>query len=243
MPAPVGNRELDSANWEDLGRLAQLWQRDDLSNADIRNSSHIVRRLLIHGDIIKSAAPRSMRLVFVAPDNQPMIRATRNRHVDFWQSGGTTVFGVWIRASMLHRTPQSVTDPYFHGWNPDQTIELRLDSFLRQAVFGYMGETATRHDVITYVANKAGGPHFDEKREKAHSILDRIRSAVNISLENGVPSFGIDPDRFTPVGADFLPKPNSIDPVFLELAATCRYISASPSIGELTEVLRVDLGR
>lgn len=237
------NRELDVANYEDLCLLSALWEKNDLSNADIRNSSHIVRRLLVYGDLVKSSAPRKQKLEFSAPENSPFIRASRNGLIDFWQSGGTTIFGVWMRGALLHRSPQHKVDACFQGWNPDQVIDLRLDSFLRQEVFGYLGQPATRGNVITYVSNKAGGPHFDMNREDVHSLLDRIRSGVSISFQGEMPCFGINSDNFVLPGNDFLPKTNSIDHVFLELAATCRYISMSPIINRLTESLKNDLGR
>jgi hypothetical protein len=243
MPAPPINRELDVANLEDICHLSSLWEKEALSNADIRNSSHITRRLLVYGDLVKSAASRRMRMTFVAADNSPFIKSARNGLIDFWQSGGTTVLGVWMRGAALQRTPMSATERYFAGWNPEMTVELRLDSFMRQEVFGYMGRSATRQDVITYMANKAGGPHFDSVREDAHETLDRIRSGVTIKLENDMPSFAINPESFVPPGNDFVPAPNSIDPVFIELAATCRYLAMSPAVKALAETLRSELGR
>ncbi len=159
------NPEFDVTVYEDIRHLSKLWQRDDVSNSDIRNSSHILRRLLIYNDLQKSANHRKLKLMIEAPNNQALIKGTTNNALEFFQSGGTTVLGVWLRASTVSKGSNEKLNEIFKDFNPDEKIELNITSFLRQPVFSFKGQLIARADVIKYVANKAGGPHFDNKRE------------------------------------------------------------------------------
>jgi hypothetical protein len=264
------NPELDLVVYEDLIHLSELWASETLSNKDIRLSSQIVRRLLLQGDLARVAAPRKLRLMFSAPDNKPLVRAADNGQIVFFQSGGAHVFGVQFRAIKVTAGARDLFDR--RGWNAEAVLELRLDSFLAQSVFYFPalfdqetgqlvsiekehgmhqaptgkaeGTFISRRDVINYVANKAGGPHFDDDRPAVNACLDRIRSTITFSLaEDRSVQFGFNLAAFdAPIG-NFVPSPKSIDSVFIELAATYRYLSISPVIEQLKEQLRIDLGR
>lgn len=239
MSAPK-NLELDLANYEDLCHLAQLGKKTDRTNADIRHASNLVRRLLLQGDLTRSTSPRSIKLVLTAPDNKALVRAANNDHMWFWQSGGADVFGVYARAPMISKG-STVVD--LGEWHPDATVELKLDSFLSQPVFYLDGVFATRKDVINYVANKAAGVHFDQKRTDAYEVLGRCRSGINFRFIDEMPSFSMHPENFVPIDETYLPPPNSIDPVFFEFYAACRYITQSPAVKELISLLQNELGR
>ena len=236
------NPELDITVYEDIKHLSVLWQRDDLSNADIRNSSHILRRLLIYNDLQKSANSRHIKLTIEAPNNKSLITATRNNVLEFFQSAGTTVFGVWLRASTVSKGSAEKLNSIFKDFNPDDKIELNLSSFLKQPVFSFKGDLIARADVIKYVANKAGGPHFDANRADKDKILDHIRSAILMKMENGTPTFGFDISKFSEPQNSFSIVNGSIDPVFVEMAAACRYLTESTSIQHLVQVLEQEYG-
>lgn len=270
---PPRNPELDQVICEDLAHLEQLWKSESLSNKDIRLSSQIVRRLLLDGDLGKVAASRGVKLSFVAPDNKPLMRCAENGYIAFFQSAGTEVFGFSFRAitTCLTARPHPDMQSAYEGWTPEGTLELRLDSFLRQPVFYFpatfdkkgamtaiqkhptwpqlrpreiVGTQISRRDVISYVANKAGGPHFDVDRPEVNACLDRIRCGVKYSLaDNGVLELGFNPRAFGLPPDDLVSSPRSIDSVFLELAATCRYISLSPVVQNLRQQIEAELDR
>ncbi len=145
--------ELDVTVYEDIKHLCELWQRDDVSNSDIRNSSHILRRLLIYNDLQKSANSRKLRLTIEAPNNKALIKGTRNNVLEFFQSGGTTVLGVWMRASTITKGSNEKLNIILKDFNPDEKIELNISSFLKQPVFSFKGQLIARADVIKYAAN------------------------------------------------------------------------------------------
>jgi hypothetical protein len=239
MSAPK-NLELDVANYEDLCHLAELGQKADRSNADLRRASHILRRLLLQGDLTRSTNPRNIKLTLSAPDNKALVRAAENKHVMFWQSGGADVFEVYFRAPMLTSGPNAAD---LGEWRSEEIIELKLDSFLSQPVFYLEGVFATRKDVINYIANKAAGVHFDQNRKDAYEMLGRCRSGICFKLVDGVPKFSIDLEKFKPIDDTYLPPADSIDPVFFEFYAACQYLSQSPVIKDLLTLLQKELGR
>lgn len=125
--------EHDLVVYEDLIHLDDLWNNPNLSNKDIRLSSQIVRRLLLDSGLTKVASPRKLRLAFLAPDNKPLVRATDNGRIIFFQSAGTQVFGVLFRAITISAGPRNLFD--LRSWDHGALVELRLDNFLAQPVF------------------------------------------------------------------------------------------------------------
>jgi len=238
----MSNPELEITVYEDIQHLASLWRNDRIRNSDIRNSSHILRRLLIYQDLQKCANPRKHPLTVNAPNNKLLINAARNGALEFFQSGGTTVLGIWFRASTVAKGNGQKMAGILKGFDPDETVVLKLSSFLKQPVFFFKDQMIDRADVIKYVANKAGGPHFDKNRTNKDKVLDYIRAAVSMRLENDVPTFGFNVDALEHPSDNFEIVKDSIDPVFVEMAATCRYLTESPAVQTLCKMIQEQHG-
>lgn len=234
----MSNPELDVTVYEDIVHLSSLWSNDKINNSDIRNSSHILRRLLIYNDLQKCANPRRHELIIESPDNKTLIGAARNNALDFFQSGGTVVLGVWFRASTVAKGNGQKLAQLLNDFNPEEKISLNISSFLKQPVFYFREHLINRADVIKYVSNKAGGPHFDLNRANSDKILDYIRSAVSMRMENDIPAFGFDINALSNPSDDFEITRGSIDPVFIEMAAACRYLTESPSVVSLCKMIK-----
>lgn len=234
------DKELDITIYEDIAHLAKLWDTSETNNADIRNSVHILRRLLIYGDLQKSANSRKFELVIDAPDLKPYIKAARYGLVEFYQSGGVNVLGVYVAGSMISKGHSHRLRRIMKEHHPDQVVQLNIQSFLRQQCFSFKGEFVTREDVIKYVANKAGSAHFDRKGRDA--VIDRIRGACQICLtDDGMPSLGFNIDAIESKNFSFNPNPKNIDPIFIEVAATARYLTESRSIQEYCRIIKNEL--
>lgn len=234
------NPELDLTVAEDIDHLNNLWQKDNVTNADLRNSSHILRRLLIYQDLQKCANPRKHALYLESPNNKTLITAARNQAIEFFQSGGTTILGVWFRASTVAKGNNEKLSRIFKGFNPEEKIYLNLSSFLRQPVFYLDNTLISRADVIKYVANKAGGPHFDSKRNDKERVIDKIRRVVIMRLEDDIPTFRFDVTRLQGDLANFEIIKGSIDAVFVEMAAACRFLTESESVVSLVSAIQVE---
>lgn len=234
------NKERDQTVYEDLFHISELWQKSDVTNPEIRQISVSLRRLLVDRDLQKIAAVRRLRLVIKAPDNKPLLKAADRHELYFFQSGGVPAMGVWLRALTLSSSNKTPPLPDFH---PDRMIDLTLDGFLKQPVFFLEGKRATRGDVIKYVANKAGGVHFDEDRRGTYELLDAIRSAVTMKAEGNAAEIRIDLSKLkAPPPDEFLVHKNAIDAVFVEVLATCRFLSESDTVRVLRQRLEADLG-
>lgn len=235
------DRELDITILEDLDHLSDLWNTSETKNSAIRNSVHILRRLLIYNDLQKSANSRKFQILIDAPDVKPFIKATRYGLIDFYQCGGTNVLGVHIAGSFVHSKRSHRLERIMREHHPDHRVQLNLTSFLRQQVFSFKGEFVTRADIIKYVANKAGSAHFDRKGRD--ETIERIRSAVNMKLEkDGTPSFGFNVNAFGKKPLDFSPDPRAIDPIFIETAATAKFLVESQSVKEYCHILKREYG-
>lgn len=235
------DKELDITIYEDLAHLAKLWDTSDTKNADIRNSVHILRRLLIYGDLQKSANSRKFELVIDAPDLKPYIKASRYGLVEFYQAGGANVLGVYVSGSMVSKGQSHRLGRIMKEHHPDKVVQLNIQSFLRQQCFSFKGEFVTREDVIKYVANKAGNAHFDRKGRDV--VIDRIRGACQICLtEDGMPSLGFNIDAIENDNFSFNPSPKNIDPIFIEVAATAKYLTESKRIQEYCGIVKSEYG-
>lgn len=242
---------------EDLDYLASLDQRDDITNLDLRHASTTLRRLLVHDDLQKVANARGIRLIVNMPDVKAVERATeRDENALYYQVAGTRAFGVEYTLMCLDRGQARSLQ-----FDPDGIYAGRLDTFKKQRVFfarawdkkPVPGQENTfivapfptfisREMVIKYVANKAGGDHYDAARERDEEwVLDLIRRAVSVSSENGMPTFSIDQAAFhDPQHREKKPVPRlavgdakHLDPVFLELYSACRFLVSSRSVMEL----------
>jgi len=128
---PKASTELEVTVLEDLRALQRLVSAKQIANADVRQASALVRRLLIYRDLMKVANGRIGRLRLQAPDNQGFFRLTRNDPtVALVLSGGAIAFGVFARAMMLNRGPSA--SPAEGG--PDDVATLSVESWLRQGV-------------------------------------------------------------------------------------------------------------
>lgn len=235
------DKELDITIYEDLEHLSNLWRTSDTKNADVRNSVHILRRLLIYGDLQKSASSRTYQLLIDAPDLKPFVKATKYNLIEFYQAGGANVFGMYIAGAMLSKGTSHRLNRIMKEYNPEIKIKLNITSYLRQQCFSLKGEFVSREDVIKYVANKAGSTHFDRKGRDA--LIDRIRGASVYKLtEDGIPSLSFNLNSFANSNSDFDPNPKHIDPIFLEVAASAKYITESQSIVDYRELLKQEYG-
>ncbi|TPH17697.1 hypothetical protein [Litorilituus lipolyticus] len=221
------NKELDIVTYEDFHILKAMWQKEDLTNADIRNTGTILRSFLIYNTLQQVANPRKYKLEIEGPNNKPIEKANKKGRIEFFQSGGTTVLGIYLSAFIVNKGANAVCLDNYH---PDQRETLRLSAFLKQPVFFINKETVTRQQVIAYVANKSGNAHFDKKRKGVDKTIDLIRSAVSMSIKEGVPTFGFDLKFLKEPNCEFIINPNELDPIFVETAATARFITESPVI-------------
>ena len=236
---PPIDKERALVDYEDLQHIAELCRKPSVSQQEIRRVSASVRRLLVFKEINKSASAFGLRLRFRAPNTRPLVQACAQRGAKYFQATPISFRG--MEMAFLHLA-EGTRIPELAAFDPGHRVDWKLDAFLKQPVFFFEGQMAGRGDVIEYIANKAGGAHFDPRRLGAYQLLDHLRGVLSISMEGNGPLVTLHIDRVERPSKDFSPRKESIDPVFVELLATCRFISESPTVIDLQERLKADLG-
>lgn len=238
QPSP----ELDHIVLEDLVAASDLLTLGEVSNADLRRFSPVLRRLLLDRDLLRVAAPRGLRILLQAPDNREWVRRARKHGILFFQSGGVEIFGVRFQTMLLQQGGRDLPPP--PGFSPDARLSMKLDGFLAQPVLFFRGSAVSRADALRYVTNKAGGTHFDSDRAGAFEVLDQVRNVTKFAVgEDGTPTFAMDLDAVIAPRRDFeLVRGRHVDPVLVELLATCQFLSQSSDVLQLRSRLVTDLG-
>jgi hypothetical protein len=224
---------------EDIAHIRDLVGPRDIKAAEIRRLSGVLRRLLIDGGdgsgLKKIAAPRIGAVHVRSPDNKAMYKACEKKQVDYFVSGGTGLFGILLRGICggPGRHPEI---------DPDQTVDLRLDSFVTQKVIFVLGQWVSRADIIKYVANVADGVHSGSPKEPVHHVIGRARKRTLIRLRDGVTQI-----MFNQADGENneLPAydPTTVDIALLELLSGASfYLANSPDIIRLEAEIAKEIG-
>lgn len=213
---------------EDLAYLRSLSDTKDPVKADIRRSSAVLRRLLIDGDLNKVAAPRIGRVHLQALDNKLLYASSRKEPFPFLMSGGTSIFGIWVRCAMVERAGHP--RPLPKEFDPDRLIDLRLHNFRKQNVLSFEGQWISRAEAIKYVANVSSGVHSGKPKTDVDHLINRLRHAVTLSVDNGTLTIAFNPDVFHKTDLPIQYNPEEIDPVLFELMVTVHMMVNSPDI-------------
>jgi hypothetical protein len=241
MTCTLSDPEKDQLLIADFRMFAQLRDTINPDQDVVRLHSAALRRILLEGDLASASAIRRIPIVFHVPDSMPFVRAARNNHVIGFNLAGLEVFGIQIAGGKTSRGPLAPVDDF----DPSKLVPLKLDSFLKQTVAFAGGEFISRYDVISYVANKIGGVHYDKKPSKALPdnkirALGLFRRSMKMGIHEGIPSI----QWFLPDGEDqserFRYEPEFIDAVYLEFLSCIWYMLESPEIQALQNAIKAE---
>jgi hypothetical protein len=230
-------REAAAAFIEDLVHIRNVVNKTDPDGAELRRLSNVLRRLLIDGDLRDIAAPRIGRVVLLSPDNKPFL--ARDLEYEFFGSASVFCFGIHVRATSAQKgmtTPPNLTD-----FNPEGTIDLRIDNFLSQRVLCFQNQWVTRRDAIKYIANIASGVHSGTAKDEIDKTIARIRKCAVYSLVDDTATFGLNLAAFNQIEPPFRYTPEAVDPVLVEVLAAANFLQLSPDIGRLEDHIRKEL--
>jgi hypothetical protein len=198
-----------------------------------------LRMLLLDREVAKCAASHGIRLEIVATDNRFINKARPLSSVSFFMSGGCTISSVEVDPFAVSLTGGAVP-PITSGL----TRRLKLAEFLDDPVLCVRGRLIKRADVIRYVANKLGGVHYDDRRQKeTERAIDRARSAVTLRLEGKEILQEVNFDYLNDTAPPLQFLPSRLDCAMIQIFATCVMLDASPSIGVLSTALRGSVAR
>jgi hypothetical protein len=226
----------------DLNNLAKFSDVENPSQDDIRLYASIVRRLLLDGVLPSAAGSRRMPLSFLVPDAKSLGIAARNKKTVCFVLGGLAAFGIHISRCVvsLGRESPDVGEPQF--------IPLKLDSFLKQTVGFINGTSISRHDVISYVSNKAGGVHYDMTPSNAlpaHKLkaIGQLRRSLRLGIQDGMTRFAFDASGLEEQSDHFRYMPEFLDAMFMEFHACMQFIVQSPQVNDLKAAIVHDLAQ
>lgn len=233
-----------SAFLEDIQHIKEITAKSAPSKPEIRRLSSVLRRLLVEGDVSTIAAPRTGRVMLLAPDNNPAYVAERKRPYLFFASGRANVLGGNIGTIYAFDVPlkrnafELIVAPKVEL---DKYVELRIDSFLGQKVICLRSKWVTRAHVIKFVANVDSGVHSGRAKTDDEILLAQVRSSASYSRnETGIHldlfKHGVDSEE-----DKFSHSPDHLDPVLVELLATADFLVKSPFIVQLEEVVKAEL--
>ena len=131
------------------------------------------------------------------------------------------------------------------AFDPDDKVELSLDSFLSQHVICLLGEWVSRRAVIKFIANIAHGVHSGTPKgdtERDDAILAKARSSVNYAQKDGGFHFSLHLDQIHGTPPPLAYDPKSIDPVLFELLSTAYFLATSADVLALENIIRQEVG-
>ncbi len=225
----------------DLRNFERLFDIVNPSQDEVRLHAAAVRRLLLDQVLPAVAGSRNMPLRFQVPDAKPWERAARNRHLISFSLAGVKAFGIEVSGACL-----SSGGPVRIDFDPSKPVSLSIDSFLKQTVAFIGGEFITRRELIGYVANKAGGVHYDpssDKRipENKYRALGLLRKSLRIGIQDGVPTISFSPPIQEDQSEQFRYEPQYVDAVYLEFLACIGFILNSPEVQEIRKQILRDI--
>jgi hypothetical protein len=209
--------------------------------AELSLLSNVLCRLLIDKGrtVTDLAAPRTGRMLLVAPDNKPIYRSGKKQPFAFFGSAGVRMYGFTIRAGMVEHGTKSRE---LENFDPGRTIQLKMDSFLSQNVLCLGGVWISRRAVLKYVGD-IGRAHSDTPQDHNDRVLDRVRRLVSYSIQGSAVSVTLHKDLFGAGELPFRETREAIDPVLLELLATAHFLAISPDLEDLEKVIQNELHR
>ena len=104
-----------------------------------------------------------------------------------------------------------------------------------------------RGEIISYVANKLGGVHWDESRslkrgrDESFAVLDAMRNNVYATFSSGSVSYTVRvrdaPDDLEKWRRDLVLKSDHLDVAMLDLIHTAKLIVRAPGVQQLRQAL------
>jgi hypothetical protein len=232
----------DQVVLRDVKNFARLKSIENPAQEEISLHAASVRQLLLDGLLGASAASRNVGILFHVNDSNPLVRAARNGKAEAFQLAGVTVFGISIAGGVISRGPVAAAEDF----DPGSVVSLKLDSFLKQTVAFIGGQFLTRYDILIYVANKAGGVHYDPTASKAlpnekMRALGMLRRSFAIGTADGATNIRFTPSADEEQSSHFRYEPTHIDAVYLEFLAIITAIEESIEVKALVDAIVSDL--
>ncbi len=188
----------------DVHTLAKLTitHRKALTDGDIRAASAILRRWICEGMIGRLCNDAGIEVSFPILDNSQVFEALATaRDVNYFLTGGVMFNGVPLMGFYNSTAPPGDGPSIPIGQFPEAFLS--FGRFKRQKRVWFEGEAFSCEQIITFVANKLGGVHYDGRRDTQQQQMERAAQFI---------TFGGPPDRLArqpPGKMHFVVEPES----------------------------------
>jgi hypothetical protein len=188
--------ELKAVVLNDLRYLATTWTVKEIDDNFLRRDSVTLRRLLIDdgGGLLRKAR-KEMGLRgdprLSAIDLIEEIEGLDPRLIVLASAGGATHRGMAVAGALLYEgamSPEQIKRQAARGM---QVRDLPLSRYLDSPCLLTRGVRIPRRELIRYIANKKGGGHYDEKRDRkgdprSFGALDSLIGAAQLAGKDAV---------------------------------------------------------
>ncbi len=150
---------------EDLDFLRLRWDHE-VDDVSLRQSSSLLRRLLVEGDLQRAwkKVGFDREPIVPHPTLSSLFSVIPCEQLAFAAAGGARYKGVEMQTAFEIRGPVSEDERRRLASAGNPIEELGLQSFVEGSCMVVRGLAVKRRQLIKYVANKLGGAHFDKKR-------------------------------------------------------------------------------
>jgi len=185
------DKELLTTVFEDLEYITEEWNKQDVSDANLRRSSSTLRRLIIYGDLFKAARLFGMKELRALTSNEEYSSLSGSI---FHQAGGGKHNETQIKSFSIYDkklTPEEIQLLYKTNKQKKSKL-INLHKFMKRPSFTIQGTEINREEVIKYVCNKLGGAHYDttrkkdDEKEKKYSLLDEHANSKKLMGKKAV---------------------------------------------------------
>ena len=172
---------------DDLLYIRDGWG-EQISDGELRRGSAVLRRLLIHGELQRAWKAAGNK-------SQPTVPAVLLPElpfsvVEFASAGGAQFNGMQVSAVFSAkpgtRLPDKLKEQLSALSKAGELVRnLRLSEFLSASCLVVDGVPVSRRQLVTFVANKLGGAHYDPSRDDKDGpffrLLDKARTVWTVS--------------------------------------------------------------
>lgn len=204
----------------DLRYLQSTWNQAEIDDDFLRRDSVILRRLVIDGGggilrTYRKQLGHKGDVKVEAVDLKAHLEGLERGRVALASAGGASHHGMTVSGAFEYRavlTDDQIKARYERGL---PTRRMGLTKFLDSTCLVVGGKSVSRRNVIQYIANRVGGVHFDETR-------DRLKPEVEahfVAMDEAMDTFSLADKRC----------------VYFELLAIGQAVVASPDVAEMLE--------
>lgn len=233
----IGQLERFVDFFDDLSELRNIISSPQIDRRGGRRLSLLLRKILINGTASSCGQEFGKRIRILSTPELPSDEILHSSKAVFSYAPTISWKGASLSNLLIVKGPRV---PELNWGEGGKLIS--IEKFLSQRVMAWGPFSVRRCDTISYVANKMGGAHFDDKRsENLQNIIDHIRDRVSLFMEDCEFGIHIALENSLPNGSTrklLIFNDSHLDIAMMDLYATGAHFLSSDSILELEECVK-----